>query len=102
MEEKTTEEKLKEAEENYKALKAQAAEEKKFRKDNRVKLNAEKDAKLEDIKAVLKDVQKELYAFNRLGKRKQLASDILGTIADMVANEDAEPRPEPEEAPEEE
>ena len=101
MTEQTTEEKLKEAEENYKALKAQAAEEKKFRKDNRVKLNAEKDEKLEAINHKLQAIQKAIYTYNRLGKRAKMVCNILDEIAEMATVEEESPAPEPEEKPEE-
>jgi hypothetical protein len=98
------EQELQALEEKRKELKAQVAKEKAEKKAMRGQIKAERDAKIEKIDGVLRNVLKEIFAYNKLGKVAKMDIDILDKISEMVSpledSEVEEPKEMPESGPE--
>ena len=81
-------EELKEIELKRAELKQKLVEEKAYRKANKDKIKAERDAKVEEIDERLKAVLKVIFQYNKLGKVKKSETDILDTILQLVAKDE--------------
>jgi len=91
----TPEERLKQLNEERKALKEQVKDSREKRLEESVKDRIERDEKIEKIQEKLKKVQSAIYDYNKLGKVAKVEFDILGIIRREVDSEDEEVKPIP-------
>lgn len=85
-EEKSVAERLKELDEEKKALKLKAKEERSNKIKSRVVLKEARDKRLSDIRNKLNQIQTMIFKYKKLGKNERMSLDILGEIAQEAKN----------------
>jgi len=89
MDEKTLspEERLKQLNEERKALKEQVKDSREKRLEEAAKMRVSRDEKIEKIQEKLKKIQSVIYDYNKLGKVAKVEYDVLGIISKEVNSE---------------
>ena len=83
----TAEEKLKQLDAERKTLRAQVKDERTIRLEKAAKMRVGRDERIENIQVKLKNIQTEIYTYNKLGKVAKVDYDIFGAIQKELNSE---------------
>lgn len=83
----SAEERLKEINEERKDLKEKVKSERTLRLEKVAKMRIERDKKIELIQEELKEIQKLIYNYNKLGKVAKMECNILQDITNEIESE---------------
>lgn len=80
----TAEERLKQLEDERKTLKVQVRDDRTKRLEEAKLMRAKREVDIEKIQKKVKNISKEIYQYNKMGKVAKVECDILGRIVSEI------------------